>query len=112
MSYSYRKQPSLALMCKSHDYEYQPATNTFVTGKWVISNSMQQELLGKQVILTESQEDPAYLGGTILGFVPVTEKTAQTKCRVVFSADPSLVGDTSSVDHSNWGNQRSVCYIR
>tara|TARA_Y100000593_G_C4302250_1_gene333973 strand:- start:2099 stop:2437 length:339 start_codon:yes stop_codon:yes gene_type:complete len=106
-----RNVPAIALMCKSHDYEYVSSTNTYVTGDWVISNSRQQELLGQSVILTESQKDSAYLGGKIVGFVPANKPTHHTQCKVVFQPDPTLVGDTSSCDHDNWGTGRSVCYI-
>ena len=110
--YKQRKNtPAIALMCKSHDYEYQPSTNTFVTGDWVISNARQQELLGERVVLTEAQKDPAYLGGRIVGFVPSTKPTHHTQCKVVFQAEPSLVGDTTAAGHFNWGTGRSVCYI-
>ena len=111
MTKTYRDKPAVALMCKSHDYEYVPGTNTFVTGDWVISNSRQQELLGETVILTESQKGNAYLGGKIVGFVPANKPTAQTQCKVVFQADPSVVGDDSSFGHDNWGTGRSVCYL-
>ena len=111
MSKSFKNTPSVALMCKSHDYEYNPATNTFVTGDWVISNSRQQELLGQTVILTEGQKSDAYLGGRIVGYVPAEKQTAQTQCKVVFQADPSVVGDTTSFGHVNWGTGRSVCYL-
>lgn len=113
MSKSFRNntKPSIALMCKSHDYEYQPSTNTFVTGDWVISNTRQQELLGETVILTEGQKKEAYLGGKIVGFVPSNRPTRQTQCKVVFQADPTLVGDSTSYGHFNWGTGRSVCYL-
>jgi len=103
--------PSIALMCKSHDYEYIPSTNTFVTGDWVISNKRQSELLGGTVVLTEGQKSTAYLGGKIVGFVPANKRTTQTQCKVVFQADPNVVGDTTAFDHSNWGTGRSVCYL-
>jgi len=106
-----QNQPSIALMCKSHDYEYIPSTNTFVTGDWVISNSRQQELLGETVVLTEAQKDAAYLGGKIVGFVPANKPTRHTQCKVVFQADPNLVGDTTATGHFNWGTGRSVCYL-
>jgi hypothetical protein len=105
------KEPKIALMCKSRNYEYMPTTNTFVTGEWVISKKKQEELLGEKVILTESSRGEAYLGGNIVGFVPVNKKTHQTKCKVVFSADPSLVGDSSASRHDGWGTGRGVCYI-
>ena len=111
MTKSHRNQPSLALMCKSHDYKYIPSTGTFVTGNWVISNTRQQELLGENVVLTEGQKSSAYLGGRIVGFVPSTEPTKQTQCKVVFQANPSLVGDTTASGHFNWGCGRSVCYL-
>ena len=105
------KEPKIALMCKKRDYEYMPTTNTFVTGEWVISKKKQEALLGEKVILTESQEGDAYLGGNIVGFVPVNKKSRQTKCKVVFSADPNLVGNESASKHGGWGTGRGVCYI-
>jgi hypothetical protein len=108
---NFRTEPSLALMCKSRDYEYIPTTDTFVTGDWVISSTRQQELLGEKVILTESQRSASYLGGTIVGFVPSEKKTKQTQVKVVFKADPSLVGNEDSFAHYNWGTGRSVCYL-
>lgn len=107
----FRNKPAIALMCKSHDYEYMPGTNTFVTGDWVISNSRQQELLGERVILTEGQKEEAYIGGRIVGFLPSNKPTHHTQCKVIFQPDPSLVGDTSASGHENWGTGRSVCYI-
>ena len=111
MKKSYTNTPAIALMCKSHDYEYIPGTNTFVTGDWVISNTRQQELLGQTVILTEGQKSSAYLGGKIVGFVPSSKPTAQTQCKVVFQADPGVIGDETSFAHNNWGTGRSVCYL-
>lgn len=105
------QKPAIALMCKSHDYQYIPTTNTFVTGDWVISNARQAQLLGERVILTESSKNKAYLGGRIVGFVPSNKRTAQTQCKVVFQADPSLVGDETAYAHYNWGTGRSVCYL-
>lgn len=102
---------SLALMCKSHDYNYLPTTNTFITGDWVISNKRQEELIGTSVILTESQQSTAYIGGKIVGFVPANKQTAQTQCKVVFVANPDLVGNDQSSGHVGWGMGRSVCYI-
>ena len=106
-----RREPSVALMCKSHDFDYQASTDTFVTGDWVISPTRQQELVGEKVVLTESQRGEAYMGGTIVGFVPSEKKSKQTQVKVVFKADPSLVGDDTSVCHYNWGYGRSVCYL-
>ena len=106
-----RNKPAIALMCKSHDYSYMSTTNTFVTGYWVISNSRQKELLGQNVVLTERQLGEAYLGGRIVGFVPSDKATHHTQCKVVFQADPTLVGDETSTGHYNWGTGRSVCYL-
>ena len=104
-------EPKIALMCKSHNYQYMPTTNTFVTGDWVISSKRQQELFGTNVILTEGQKNLAYLGGRIVGFIPTNQSSAQTQCKVVFQPNPELVGNSASLNHSNWGTGRSVCYI-
>ena len=111
MNQAKRNTPALALICKTHDYKYMPKTDTFVTGDWVISNTRQQELLGENVILTEGQKSEAYLGGRIVGFVPSNKPTHHTQCKVVFQANPALVGDTTSTGHFNWGMGRSVCYL-
>ena len=105
------QKPAIALMCKSHNYEYIPSTNTFVTGDWVISKTRQASLLGEKVILTVSSKNTAYLGGRIVGFVPANKRTMQTQCKGVFQADPNLVGDNSAYNHNNWGTGRSVCYL-
>tara|TARA_R110002126_G_scaffold18773_1_gene71357 strand:+ start:2930 stop:3268 length:339 start_codon:yes stop_codon:yes gene_type:complete len=111
MNTKFLNKPSVALMCKSHNYQYSPTTNTFITGDWVISSKRQEELFGATVVLTEGQKSSAYLGGKIVGFVPANKRTAQTQCKVVFQADPSVVGDNSAFDHNNWGTGRSVCYL-
>ena len=111
MNTKFLNKPSVALMCKSHNYQYSPTTNTFITGDWVISSKRQEELFGETVVLTEGQKSSAYLGGKIVGFVPTNKRTAQTQCKVVFQADPSVVGDNSAFDHDNWRTGRSVCYL-
>ena len=63
--------PAISLMCKKHDYEYNVATGTFVTGDWVISEKKQRELLGEKVTLTEFSQSEAYMGGRITGFIPI-----------------------------------------
>ncbi len=77
----------LALMCKSHNYTLDPYSNEYRVGEWVISEKKRNELVGAQVVVTESQATPAYLGGTIVGFVPINNG----KCEVVFKEDQSLV---------------------
>ena len=85
--------PAISLMCKRHDYEYNSATGTFVTGDWVISEKKQRELLGQKVTLTEFKQTEAYLGGRITGFIP------------------RLTGDRTHSNHKGWGTGRSVCYL-
>lgn len=97
----------LALMCKSHNYEFHN-NGEFRVGNWVISESKRKELLGGTVILTETKRSPAYLGGEIIGFKPEQDGK---KCTVIFQEDTSLVGNTSSVGHRGWGTGRGVCYI-
>tara|TARA_B100001093_G_C26698487_1_gene957962 strand:- start:389 stop:736 length:348 start_codon:yes stop_codon:yes gene_type:complete len=103
--------PTISLMCKRHDYEYNTATGTFVTGDWVISENKQRELLGEKVTLTEFKDSEAYLGGRITGFIPSDRRTTQTQVKVVFQPDPSLSGDTTHSGHKGWGTGRSVCYL-
>ena len=103
--------PAISLMCKKHDYEYNVATGTFVTGDWVISEQKQRELLGEKVTLTEFQQSEAYLGGRITGFIPSSKKTAQRQVKVVFQPDPTLAGDRTHSGHKGWGTGRSVCYL-
>ncbi len=98
---------SLALMCKSHNYKLDPFNKEYRVGNWVIGKQRRKELVGERVVLTESQSSPAYLGGTIVGFVP----TASGKCEVVFKEDMSLVGNEDAVGHSGWGIRRGVCYV-
>ena len=96
----------LALMCKSHNYRTN-TNNEFRVGNWVIAETRRQQLIGRTVVLTESQSSPAYLGGTIIGFAP----TQSNKCEVIFKEDKSLVGNTDAVQHRGWGSGRGVCYI-
>jgi len=102
-----RNTPSLALMCKTHNYKVDTYADRFRVGNWVIAETRRQELLGRTVVLTESQTSPAYLGGRIVGFTP----THKGKCEVVFQADDFLVGNTDAVGHPGWGRGRGVCYV-
>ena len=86
-------KPAVALMCKSHNYEYQPKTNTFITGDWVISTKRQEELLGENVVLTEGQKDSAYIGGTIVGFVPAKQTSNKKRYDVVFKPESKFVNN-------------------
>ncbi len=97
----------LALMCKSHNYKVDPYSNEYRVGYWVIGSKRQDELIGAGVILTESKKSPAYLGGTIVGFVP----NNNGKCEVIFKEDASMLGNQDAVNHNGWGLKRSVCYI-
>ena len=99
---------NLALMCKSHNYKTNSSNNVYSVGNWVIAESRRKDLLGQNVILTESQKSPAYLGGTIVGFVPTQNGK---KCEVIFQVNESLTGNTDAVEHQGWGSGRGVCYI-
>jgi len=97
----------LALMCKSHNYRVDTYGDRFRVGNWVIAETRRQQLLGRTVVLTESQSSPAYLGGQIVHFIP----TIDGKCEVVFQADNEVVGNTDAVGHPGWGHGRGVCYV-
>ena len=99
---------NLALMCKSHNYRTNSINNVYSVGNWVIAENRRKDLLGQNVVLTESQKTPAYLGGTIVGFVPTQNGK---KCEVVFQVDETLTGNTDAVEHQGWGTGRGVCYI-
>jgi hypothetical protein len=111
INFENKTTPAISLMCKKHDYEYNVATGTFVTGDWVISEKKQRELLGEKVTLTEFSQSEAYMGGRITGFIPSDKKTAQKQVKVVFQPDPTLSGDRTHSGHKGWGTGRSVCYL-
>ena len=94
-------------MCKSHNYKLDPFSNEYRVGNWVIAETRRQELLGRTVVLSESQSSPAYLGGTIIDFLP----TVDGKCAVVFKEDPGVAGNVDAVQHRGWGSGRGVCYV-
>jgi len=98
----------LALMCKSHNYKTNAFNEEYRVGNWVISEAKRKELLGGTVVLTESQKQPAYLGGTIIGFIPTQNGK---KCEVIFKVDNNLTGNVDAVGHRGWGTGRGVCYI-
>ena len=102
---------NIALMCKSHNYEAYPQSSRlgeYRVGNWVIAENRRKELLGQRVVLTESRQSPAYLGGTIIGFNPTQNGK---KCEVIFQEDNTLTGNTDAVGHRGWGSGRGVCYI-
>ena len=107
----------LALNCHSHNFRYNPKTKLFTVGKWEIGKKQTKSLIGKKVILVENGKSPAYLGGTIVNFIPVANaknyKRTVQKFDIVFRLDPKSIGDTSAVDHPGWGgrNRRSFCYV-
>jgi len=98
----------LALMCKSHNYKTNSQNNIYSVGNWVIAENRKKDLLGEQVILTESQKSPAYMGGTIVGFVPIQNGN---KCEVVFQVDDTLTGNTDAIGHRGWAPGSGRCYI-
>ena len=108
-----KMKPSLALMCKSHNYWTQGYVKNgrreydVRVGNWRIHEARRQELIGGTVVLTESQSSPAYLGGTIVGLYP----TSDGRCEVIFTEDPEFVGNRDAVGHRGWGCGRGVCFI-
>jgi hypothetical protein len=102
---------NIALMCKTNNNKQNPQSSNkgeYRVGNWVISETKRKELLGSNVVLTESQTTPAYLGGTIVGFNPTQNGK---KCEVIFREDKTLIGNTDAIGHKGWGTGRSVCYI-
>ena len=103
MNIQTNNKPSLALMSKKKDYN-RVGTDLVVSGDWVIGKEKQNEFFGKQVIMVNSSKEGAYIGGTIVGYLPSTKNSYHTKCKVVFQEDLSLVGDTSAMGRYRTGN--------
>ena len=108
-------KPSIALMCKSHNYFTKPQTVDVTSPSWVLSKEKASSLIGQNVVLTESQTSPAYMGGVITEVNHVFTNTQGNRTinryDIVFTPDDSFKGDTSSVGHSGWGCGRAVCFI-
>lgn len=116
------KAANIALMCKSHNYTKNKTNeNLFTSPSWALSETTANNLIGKNVILTNSSQTPAYMGGKIIDVVLNLKSTKEharntygrcsNRYDIVFEYDPGLIGNKSSVGHSGWGSGRSVCYI-
>ena len=110
------KKPVIALMCKSHNYYTKPNTDKITSPAWVLGEKRAKSLVGQTVILTESQNSPAYIGGTITEVKhSATQKgydgRSIKRFDIVFTPDPAFDGNKDSVGHNGWGKGRAVCYI-
>jgi len=103
MTMQTNNNPSLALMSKKKDYN-RVGTGLVVSGDWVIGKEKQNEFFGKQVIMVNSSKEGAYIGGTIVGYLPSTKNSYHTKCKVVFQEDSSLIGCMSAIGRYRSGN--------
>ena len=104
------RKPKLALMCKSENFKRVKNTDLYVSGHWVICARNQELLLGENVIFTKGQKDKAYLGGQIVGFLPSEKTNRLTKCKVVFTPDDSLIGNTAGLE-ARWSPSNGRGYI-
>ena len=107
---------NVALMCKSHNYYTKPNTSTITSPAWVIGSKRAQSLVGQSVILTESKNSPAYIGGIITAVNhTATQKgydgRSIKRYDVVFTPDPNFDGNTDAMNHTGWGRGRSVCFV-
>ena len=94
----------IALVCYEHDYTYDKPGQVR-SGDWVVGIDKRANLIGSNVILTEKQTAPAYLGGKIIGINPKHDN----KVELIFKEDNSLVGNTDAIDHPKWGQEK--CYL-
>ncbi len=94
----------LALVCKNKDYVHE-AHGLVRTESWVVGKKRAKTLINKTVVLTDGQKKPAYLGGKIVDI----ERIRDNKYSIRFKEDRSLIGNTSSISHPNWGNEK--CYL-
>jgi hypothetical protein len=107
---------NIALMCKSHNYYTKPNTDTITSPAWVLGKNRAKSLVGKTVVLTETKNSPAYLGGTITAVnLTATQKghdgRSINRYDVVFTPSTNFDGNTDAINHSGWGKGRSVCFI-
>ena len=116
------KKANIALMCKSHNYTKDKNNeNHFISPSWALSETTANNLVGMNVILTNSRQTPAYMGGKIVDVVLNLKSTKEharntwshsmNRYDIVFEYDPAMIGDKSSVSHPGWGSGRSVCHI-
>ncbi len=99
-----QNNPVLALMSKKKDFNRVKGTKLVVSGDWVIGKEKQNEFFGQRVIMTNSSKESAYIGGTIVGYLPSTKNSYHTKCKVVFEEDASLVGCQAAIGRYRTGN--------
>jgi len=90
------KNPKIGLICKSHDYS--EVCGSIMTGDWVISPQKIQNLIGQDVILTESSKKPAYSGGEITGY----NRLSNGKYVLFFREDSRYSGYESHI--ANWNS--------
>ncbi len=98
------KQANVALVCYERDYTYDEPGRVR-TGNWKIGEDKRKELIGSNVVLTESQTSPAYLGGKIIGVNP----TWGGRVEIIFKEDKSFVGNSDAIGHEKWGQEK--CYL-
>lgn len=77
------------------------------TGAWVVSEERADELVGKDLILCETRNGEAYVGGRIVGYVFTRDEKNNPRTTFNFTYNKSLNGTT--VD--NWVEQNPVHYI-
>ncbi len=94
----------LGLLCRKKDYTRDSETR-IRSGHWDIHEKHRGHLMGKNVVLTSGQKQPAYIGGKIIGFNP----TRGNRVEVIFIENKHLEGNSTTVSHSKWGNEK--CYI-
>jgi len=107
---------NVALMCKSHNYYTKPNTDNITSPAWVLGAKRAQSLVGQTVILTQTKNSPAYIGGTITAVNhTATQKgydgRSIKRYDVVFKPDPTFDGNTDAIGHNGWGRGRSVCFV-
>jgi hypothetical protein len=108
---------NVALMCKSHNYyKTKLGTSEITSPAWVIGEKRAQSLVGQSVILTESKNSPAYIGGTITAVNHTATQATYggrsiKRYDVVFTPDPAFKGNTDAIGHTGWGRGRSVCFV-
>jgi len=74
------------------------------TGSWIISTTKAKDLIGSDVVIAQSTNDPAYIGGEI-----VSLSDNQGRISLTFRENPKYRGYTNHID--GWKSSNPVHYL-
>ena len=101
---------TLTLYCSSKNDETRP-DGRVSTGAWRIAKDRLEENLGETVLLYSGKGEPAYRGGTIVGYEKASGSYKTDRYNVIFEEDPSAVGDTRTTFERSRGAANPVIWV-